>query len=92
MLGLSLIWLLDEGQEALAKRPFVTVEDDITTLVPLLVCGADMDFDCTALMVGQVVANGAVTWAQFGLSVSGGLEVGVQTRWMVGCKPASFAV
>lgn len=92
MLGLSLIWLLDEEEEALAKRRFAPGEDDTSTLVPLLVCGDDMDFDCTVLMVEQVVANGVVTWARFGLSVSGGLEVGVQTRWMEGCKPVSFAV
>jgi hypothetical protein len=92
MLGLSLIWLLDEEEEALAKRRFAPGEDDTSTLVPLLVCGDDMDFDCTVLMVEQVVGNGVVTWARFGLSVSGGLEVGVQTRWMAGCEPVSFAV
>ena len=51
-----------------------------------------MDFDCTVLMVEQVVADGVVTWARFGMSVSGGLEVGAQTRWMTGFQPVSFAV
>lgn len=90
MLGLSLIWLVNEDEEALAKRRFALGEDNTSTLVPLLVCSDDMDFDCTVLMVEQVVADGIVTWSRFGLSVSSGLEVGVQTRWFVGCKPASF--
>lgn len=90
MLALSLIWLINEDEEALAKRRFAIGENDTSTLVPLLVCSDDMDFDCTVLMVEQVVANGVVTWSRFGLSVSDGLEVGVQTRWMEDCKPASF--
>ncbi|AYN16814.1 hypothetical protein EGJ22_06405 [Pseudomonas sp. p99-361] len=91
-LGLSLIWLLDEDEEKLAKRRFIPGEDGTSTLVSLLVCSDDMDFDCTVLMVEQVVADGVVTWARFGMSVSGGLEVGAQTRWMTGFQPVSFAV
>lgn len=51
-----------------------------------------MDLSCTVLMVEQVVTDGVVTWARFGLSVSGGLEVGAQTSWMKGCLPVSFAI
>ncbi|WP_313430518.1 hypothetical protein [Pseudomonas sp.] len=92
MLGLSLIWLLDEEEEKLAKRRFVPGEDGTSTLVPLLVCSDDMDLGCTVLMIEQVVADGVVTWARFGLSVSSGLEVGAQTSWMKGCLPVSFAL
>ncbi|QXI26379.1 hypothetical protein [Pseudomonas vanderleydeniana] len=92
MLGLSLIWLLEEEEQELAKRRFAPGEDGTSTLVPLLVCADDMDFDCTVLMVEQVVANDTVTWVRFGLSVSGGLEVGAQTRWMENCQPVSFAL
>ncbi|WP_419735927.1 hypothetical protein [Pseudomonas sp. COR18] len=92
MLGLSLIWLLEEEEQELAKRRFAPGEDGTSTLVPLLVCADDMDFDCTVLMVEQVVANDVVTWARFGLSVSDGLEVGAQTRWIVDCQPVSFAL
>lgn len=91
MLGLSLIWLIHVEEEALAKRRFAPGEDGTSTLVPLLVCSDDMDFDCTVLMVEQVVADGVITWERFGLSVSGGLEVGVRTRWMADCQPVSFA-
>lgn len=91
MLGLSLIWLIHDEEEALAKRRFAPGEDGTSTLVPLLVCSDDMDFDCTVLMVEQVVADAVITWERFGLSVSGGLEVGVRTRWMADCQPVSFA-
>lgn len=42
--GLSLMWLLDEEEDALAKRSFAPAEDSTSTPVPLLVCGDDMDF------------------------------------------------
>jgi hypothetical protein len=91
MLGLSLIWLIHEEEQALAKRRWTPGEDGTSTLLPLLVCSDDMDFDCTVLMVEQVVADGLITWERFGMSVSSGLEVGIQTRWMTDCEPVSFA-
>jgi hypothetical protein len=91
MLGLSLIWLLDEEDGALASRRWTPGEDGTSTLVPLLVCSDDMDFDCTVLVVEQIVADGVITWERFGMSVSGGHEVGIQTRWMPDCQPVSFA-
>ncbi|WP_434674121.1 hypothetical protein [Pseudomonas sp. R1-15] len=54
LLGLSLMWLMDEEEDALARRRFIPGEDGSSTLVPLLVCSDDMDFDCTVLMVEQV--------------------------------------
>jgi hypothetical protein len=39
------MWLLDEEEDALAKRRFAPAEDGTSTLVPLLVCGDDMVFN-----------------------------------------------
>ncbi|MBU6956919.1 hypothetical protein KRR23_04065 [Pseudomonas sp. CVAP len=92
LLGLSLIWLLDEDEDALAKRRFIPGEDGSSTLVPLLVCSDDMDFYCTVLMVEQVIEGDTVHWRRFGWSVSGKLEVGISTRWNAESQPVSFAL
>ncbi|WP_430317296.1 hypothetical protein [Pseudomonas nitroreducens] len=91
-LGLSLMWLLDEEEDALAERRFAPGEDGTSTLVPLLVCSDDMDFNCTVLMTEQVIDGGEVHWRRFGWSASGGLEVGVSTYWIADSKPVSFAL
>lgn len=92
LLGLSLIWLLEEEEWTLAKRRFTPAEDGTSTLVPLLVCSDDMDFDCTVLMVEQVIEGETLHWRRFGWSRSGGLEVGVTTLWNNENQPVSFAV
>ncbi len=92
LLGLSLIWLLDEKEDALAKRRFSPGDDGSSTLVPLLVCSDDMDFDCTVLMTEQVIEGDTVHWRRFGWSVSGKLEVGISTRWNAENQPVSFAL
>ncbi|MCP3752914.1 hypothetical protein [Pseudomonas sp. SBB6] len=92
LLGLSLIWLINEAEEALAKRRFTPGEDGSSTIVPLLVCSDDMDLDCTVLVAEQVVAGGTISWIRFGWSISGGLEVGAQTRWISGSQPVEFAL
>lgn len=91
-LGLSLIWLLDEDEDALAKRRFNPGEDGTSTLVPLLVCSDDMDFDCTVLMAEQIVEGDTLHWRRFGWSASGKLEVGITTRWISESQPVSFAL
>ncbi|WP_194790881.1 hypothetical protein [Pseudomonas sp. UFMG81] len=90
--GLALMWLLDEQEDALANRRIVPAADGTSTLVPLLVCSDDMDFDCFALMTEQVVEGDTVHWRRFGHSATGGLEVGVSTHWYAGSKPVSFAL
>ncbi len=92
LLGLSLMWLTDEDEIALAERRFTPGEDGTSTLVPLLVCSDDMDFDCTVLMTEQVIEGDSICWRRFGLSVSRGLEVGVSTCWMTDSQPVSFAL
>jgi hypothetical protein len=47
-------------------RRFAPGEDGTSTLVPLLVCSDDMDFDCKVFMVEQVFADGVITWERFG--------------------------
>ncbi|HCT07346.1 hypothetical protein [Pseudomonas sp. P7548] len=90
--GLSLIWLLDEEEGALAQRRFTPAEDGTSTPVPLLVCSDDMDFDCFVLMTEQVIDGETLHWRRFGLSVSSGLEVGMTTRWDVENRPISFSL
>ncbi|MBP5077773.1 hypothetical protein HUS84_28175 [Pseudomonas chlororaphis] len=89
-LGLSLMWLLDEDEDALAKRRFIPGQEGTSTIVPLLVCSDDMDFDCTVMVAEQVVEGDTVRWARFGWSVSGKLEVGVSTRWDANSQPVCF--
>ncbi len=91
-LGLSLMWLLDEDEDALAKRRFIPGEEGTSTIVPLLVCSDDMDFDCTVVVAEQVIEDDMVHWARFGWSISGSLEVGISTRWNANSQPVSFAL
>jgi hypothetical protein len=90
-LGLSLMCLVDDEELALAKRRLVPGEDGTSTLVPLLVCCDDMDFDCTVVMVEQVVHGDTIQWRRFGHSATGGLDVGASTRWFAQSKPVTFA-
>ncbi|CAM3597953.1 hypothetical protein CCOS865_04133 [Pseudomonas reidholzensis] len=91
-LGLSLNWLIDDAEEALAKRRFTPGEDGSSTIVPLLVCSDDMDLGCTVLVAEQVVEGGTLSWVRFGWSISEGLEVGAQTRWISSSQPVVFAL
>ncbi|WP_338525254.1 hypothetical protein NUH87_06320 [Pseudomonas batumici] len=91
-LGLSLIWLVHEDEEALVKRRFSPGEDGTSTLVPLLVCSDDMDLNCTVLMAEQVIDGDTLHWRRFGWSTSGKLEVGISTRWITESQPVSFAL
>ncbi|MEG0184299.1 MAG: hypothetical protein RR704_12705 [Stenotrophomonas sp.] len=90
--ALSLVWLSNDDEDALANRRIIPAEDGTSTLVPLLVCSSDMDFDCAVLMAEQVVEGDTVQWRRFGLSVSGGLEVGACTHWNAHAEPVSFAL
>lgn len=90
--GLSLMWLLDEEEDALANRRIIPAADGTSTLVPLLVCSDNMNFDCFALMTEQVIDGDTVHWRRFGNSATGGLEVGASTHWYPDSKPMSFAL
>lgn len=92
LLGLSLIWLINDDEQALAKRRYTPGEDGSSTVVPLLVCSDDMDFDCTVLVAEQVVKGDTIIWRRFGWSLSGGLEVGIQTRWITDSQPVEFVL
>ena len=74
------------------KRRFTPGEDGSSTIVPLLVCSDDMDLNCTVLVAEQLVQGGTISWLRFGWSISGGLEVGAQTRWISGTPPVEFAL
>ncbi|MCJ7958484.1 MAG: hypothetical protein MUW57_18555 [Pseudomonas sp.] len=76
-LGLSLIWLIDEDEDALANRRIIPAEDGSSTIVPLLVCSDDMNFDCIVLVTEQVIEADTVHWRRFGRSISDKLEVGL---------------
>lgn len=90
LLGLSLMWLLDEEEDRLANQRIVPHEDGTSTIVPLLVCSDDMDFDCTVLVVEQVIKGNTVQWERFGWSLSPGMEVGISTRWEFEAQPVRF--
>lgn len=90
--GLSLMWLLDEEEDALAQRRFAPAQDGTTTPAPLLVCGDDMNFDCFVLMTEQVIDGTTLHWRRFGHSVSGGLEVGINTQWGSENRSVSFSL
>lgn len=85
-LGLAQIWLLDDEEDKLAWARITPGEDESSTIVPILVCSDDMDFDCTVLVVEQLIAKDTVQWLRWGFSVSGGLEVGVSTKWQASAK------
>lgn len=91
-LGLSLIWLIDEDEDALANRRIIPAEDGSSTIVPLLVCSDDMNFDCIVVVVEQVIDADTVHWRRFGRSISDNLEVGISTKWIAESKPVSFAL
>lgn len=91
-LGLSLIWLIDEDEDALANRRIIPAEDGSSTIVPLLVCSDDMNFDCIVLVAEQVIEGDTVHWRRFGCSISDKLEVGISTKWIAESKPISFAL
>jgi hypothetical protein len=80
-LGLAQIWLLDEEEDKLAWSRITPGEDESSTIVPILVCSDDMDFDCIVLVVEQLVSKDTVQWLRWGFSASSGLEVGISTKW-----------
>ena len=90
--ALSLMWLHREEEEAIAVRRLTPEEDGTSTLVPLLVCSSDMDLGCSVLVVEQLVEGDTVQWCRFGWSVSGGVEVGISTRWIKDCGPVIFTL
>lgn len=85
-LGLAQIWLLDDEEDKLAWSRITPGEDESSTIVPILVCSDDMDFDCTVLVIEQFVSKDTVQWLRWGFSVSSGLEVGISTKWQTSDK------
>jgi len=90
-LGLCLIWLIDEDEHALANRRIIPAADGSSTIVPLLVCSDDMNFNCIVLAAEQVIDADTLHWRRFGRSISDKLEVGISTKWIAESKPVSFA-
>jgi len=85
-LGLAQIWLLHDDEDKLAWARITPGEENSSTIVPILVCSDDMDFDCIVIVVEQLIVNETVQWLRWGFSVSGGLEVGISTRWVTSKK------
>lgn len=80
-LGLAQIWLLDEEEDKLAWSRIMPGVENSSTVVPILVCSDDMDFDCTVIVVEQKIVEDTVQWLRWGFSASGGLQVGISTIW-----------
>lgn len=85
-LGLAQIWLLDEEEDKIAWSRITPGEDESSTIVPILVCSDDMDFDCIVLVVEQLVSKNMIQWLRWGFSTSSGVEVGISTKWQTSVK------
>src|SRR3990167_1651357 len=62
-------WLTDEDHSAYAWQLLSPLEEDSSTIVPLLICPDDMDLSCTVAVVEQVVRGEKIVWARFGRAV-----------------------
>lgn len=80
-MGLAQIWLLNDKDEQLAWSRITPGEAGVSTIVPILVCSDDMDFNCTVIVIEQLVSDDTVQWIRWGFSASLGLEVGISTKW-----------
>ena len=80
-LGFAQIWLAYEDLDKIAWDRISQLEDNTSTIVPILICSDDMDFDCVRIVVEQVVKDGKVAWTRVGPSVSHGLEIGATVKW-----------
>lgn len=82
LLALAQMWLINDEDDQLANARIKPAEVGSSTIVPLLVCRDDMDFNCSVLVVEQFVGSDTVEWRRFGLSLSWGVEVGISTQWL----------
>lgn len=80
-LALAQIWLLDEDEDKLAWERINQLDENSSTIVPVLVCSDDMDFACNVIVVEQFVQNGVVKWVRAGQSLSTELQVGSTVEW-----------
>ena len=84
-------WLIDDDEFRCAWDRIESLEAGVSTVVPVLVCGDDVDLSCTVVVVEQVVSQESVTWQRFGFSRTAGRETGISTEWFFGVSPVTFS-
>lgn len=84
-------WSFNEQDLVLAWRRLRPREEDCTTIVPLLICPDDLDFNCTVVVAEQETCGSSVVWRRFGFSLhSPGDQVGSSVRWFDKSPSATF--
>lgn len=84
-------WLLEDQDLEIAWRRLTSQETNFSTVVPLLICPDDLDFDCTVVVAEQEITVDEVIWKRFGLSVeSWGEQVGSSVKWFEPNVSAKF--
>ena len=83
-------WLIDDEEFGWAWQSISSVEPGTSTIVPVLVCGDDVDLSCSVVVVEQEIEAETVTWRRFGYSRSGGKESGITTQWFPGIPSLAF--
>jgi hypothetical protein len=84
-------WSINEQDLVLAWRRLRPREEDCTTIVPLLICPDDLDFNCTVVVAEQETCGSSVVWRRFGFSLhSLGDQFGSSVRWFDKSPSATF--
>lgn len=84
-------WLIDDDEQKLAWDRIESVDAGVSTVIPLLVCGDDVDLKCTVIVAEQVASEEDVTWQRFGFSRTAGRETGISTAWIREIPPVTFS-
>ena len=84
-------WLIDDADFALAWRRIERIEEDCSTIVPVLVCSDDVDLSCSVIVVEQVGAINEIIWRRFGRpDESRGDQCGATVKWFEDCPSCEF--
>lgn len=83
-------WLIDDEEFRWAWQRISSVEPGTSTIVPVLVCGDDVDLSCSVVVVEQEALDEKIIWRRFGHSRSGGKEAGITTQWFSNLPALDF--
>lgn len=74
--------VFDDQDEELAWRRLTPYSEDCSTIVPLLICPDDRDFDCAVVVAEQETTVDQVIWQRFGFAFDRpGDQVGSSVKW-----------
>ena len=74
-------WLINDDEFQWAWERISSIDPETSTIVPVLVCGDDVDLSCTVIVVEQESTERSVIWRRIGHSKSTGREAGIVTQW-----------